>query len=158
MLQLPLLWSVELVIIYFLLAFLKPGWINIPVQLYFILIGMQTLYSYVKAKLSVYATQEISTKYQKVLSGLIVLMTVFFYVLHFIPDVPKNNALYWISGNSIGYTLLIKLISSVQIGKVHFILLLFVIMIAYDCFFVFKTDIMITVASGFENPMKFIVP
>ena len=50
-LQLPLLWSVELVTIYFLLTLLKPGWINFPVQLYFILIGMQTLYSYVKVKL-----------------------------------------------------------------------------------------------------------
>ena len=95
---------------------------------------MQTLYSYVKAKLSVYATQEISQKYQKILSIIIVAMTVFSYLLNFIPGAPKIDALYWISGNSIGYTLLIKLISSVQIGKVHYILLLYVMMVVYDCF------------------------
>ena len=31
-------------------------------------------------------------------------------------------------------------------------------MIVYDCFFVFKTDVMVTVATRIENPMKFIIP
>lgn len=38
------------------------------------------------------------------------------------------------------------------------ILLLYAFMIVYDCFFVFKTDVMVTVATRIENPMKFIVP
>ena len=112
-LQLPLLWSVELVTIYSLLAFLKPSWISVPVQVYFIAIGMQTLYSYVKAKLAVYATQEISLRYQKILAVIIAAMTVLSYALHFVPGAPKLDVLHWISGNSLGYTLLIKLISSV---------------------------------------------
>ena len=31
-------------------------------------------------------------------------------------------------------------------------------MVIYDCFFVFKTDVMVTVATRIDNPMKFIVP
>ena len=31
-------------------------------------------------------------------------------------------------------------------------------MIVYDCIFVFKTDVMVTVATKIENPMKFIIP
>ena len=31
-------------------------------------------------------------------------------------------------------------------------------MILYDCFFVFGSDVMVTVATKIENPMKFIFP
>ena len=31
-------------------------------------------------------------------------------------------------------------------------------MLIYDCFFVFATDVMITVATKVSNPMKFIIP
>ncbi len=54
--------------------------------------------------------------------------------------------------------MLIKLVSSVQIGKVPLVLLLYAAMIAYDCIFVFASDVMVKVASSIENPMKFIFP
>lgn len=60
--------------------------------------------------------------------------------------------------DAIGYTLMIKLVSSVQIGKFPLVALLFAAMILYDCFFVFASDVMVTVATKIENPMKFIFP
>ena len=69
-----------------------------------------------------------------------------------------QEQLYWISNDAIGYTLLIKLVSSVQIGKFHLVMLLYTAMIFYDCFFVFASDIMVTVATQIENPMKFLIP
>lgn len=36
--------------------------------------------------------------------------------------------------------------------------LLYAAMIFYDCFFVFASDIMVTVATKVENPMKFVFP
>ena len=69
-----------------------------------------------------------------------------------------QKQLYWICNDAIGYTLLIKLVSSVQIGKFPLVALLFAAMIFYDCFFVFASDVMVTVATKIENPMKFIFP
>lgn len=69
-----------------------------------------------------------------------------------------QKQLYWVSNDVIGYTLLIKLVSSVQIGRVPLVLLLYAAMIAYDCIFVFASDVMVKVATSIENPMKFIFP
>ena len=45
------MWSVELVVLYALLLLLKPEWVSVPLQIYFVLVGCQTLYTYIKAKL-----------------------------------------------------------------------------------------------------------
>ena len=112
--QLPLLWSVELVLIYVVLMMFNPNWVNIPLHCYFVLMGMQTLYSYINAKLSKYATEEISQRSQSMIAGSIVTLTVLCYLIHFIisSGVIYSN-MYWISNNAIGYTLLIKLISCI---------------------------------------------
>ena len=54
--------------------------------------------------------------------------------------------------------MLIKLISSIQISKFYLIALLYALMLVYDCFFVFGSDVMVTVATTVENPMKFVFP
>lgn len=54
--------------------------------------------------------------------------------------------------------MLIKLVSSVQIGKFHLVVFLYAVMIVYDCVFVFASDVMVTVATKIDNPMKFIFP
>ena len=75
------------------------------------------------------------------------------YVLHLVnADVKASSffwqrQLYWVSNDTIGYTLLIKLVSSVQIGKFSLVVLLYVSMIIYDCVFVFASDVMVTVAT-----------
>ena len=120
---------------------------------------MQTLHSYVNAKLTRYATANVTTTKQNSIAYGIVTITVLCYLIHWSGlSGPIYSNVYWISNNALGYTLLIKLISSVQIGKVHLILLLYTLMIMYDCFFVFKTDVMVAVATRIENPMKFIIP
>ena len=112
-----------------------------------------------KAKLALYATNEISPSAQRVIAGIIVTFTVLSYLMHYMVStgVVQSN-LYWLSNNAIGYTLLIKLISSIQIGKVHLVLLLYAFMVLYDCFFVFGSEVMVTVATRIDNPMKFIIP
>jgi len=59
-LKLPLMWSFELVVLYTLLLLLKPSWVSIPLQIYFIMVGSQTLYSYLKAKLAHYSSRTAS--------------------------------------------------------------------------------------------------
>lgn len=169
-LQLPLMWSMELIILYALLLWLKPSWVEIPLHAYFLLVGCQTLYSYLKAKSSGSnlggGQNQIAVK---VFAGVLTAITALSYVLHLIVDkdgdIAKQMAssfwqkqLYWISNDAIGYTLLIKLVSTVQIGKFHLVLALYALMITYDCIFVLASDVMVTVATKVENPMKFIFP
>lgn len=42
--------------------------------------------------------------------------------------------------------------------KIWQVLIIYIGLMAYDVFFVFRTDIMITVAKSFESPMKLLIP
>ena len=164
------MWSIELLMLYVLLLWLKPSWVEIPLHAYFLLVGCQTLYSYLKAKSGSIGDSQVTVK---VLAGVLTLITALCYILHLLVDSQDSHQgppgtggsssfwqkqLYWISNDAIGYTLLIKLVSSVQIGKLHLVLGLYALMITYDCIFVFASDVMVTVATQVENPMKFIFP
>ena len=98
-LQLPLMWSMELVVLYALLLVLKPEWVSIPLQIYFVLVGCQTLYTYIKAKLgsqykqtrarratSGVASLENSELTVKAFSMLITALVALCYGLHFLSD------------------------------------------------------------------------
>ena len=39
-LQLPLLWSLELVVIYVLVSWFNPNWVSVPLHAYFVIVGM----------------------------------------------------------------------------------------------------------------------
>ena len=149
------MWSIELIVLYVLLLWLKPSWVEVPLHAYFLLVGCQTLYSYLKAKSgSSFDENQVTIK---VFAGVLTLVTALCFVLHFLVDKDVSaqqmtasfwqKQLYWISNDAIGYTLLIKLVSSVQIGKFHLVVGLYALMIIYDCIFVFASDIMITVAT-----------
>lgn len=113
-----------------------------------------------KAKLAHYssrkrvANEENNTELMvKGFAALITAVIALCYVLHLVnADVKASSffwqrQLYWVSNDTIGYTLLIKLVSSVQIGKFSLVVLLYVSMIIYDCVFVFASDVMVTVAT-----------
>ena len=167
-LQLPLIWSIELMIIYVLLLLFNPNWVSIPLHIYFLFVGTQTLYSYLKAKSVIYRNDTGSMVAVKLFASVITAATAICYIIYLVNinvegDRSESSAfwqkqLYWISNDAIGYTLLIKLVSTIQIGKFHLVCILYAAMIIYDCFFVFASDVMITVATRVENPMKFIFP
>ena len=104
----------------------------------------------------------------KLFAGLITAATALCYIIYLVNINVEGESsessgfwqkqLYWISNDAIGYTLLIKLISTIQIGKFHLVCILYATMVIYDCFFVFASDVMVTVATRVDNPMKFIFP
>ena len=119
-LQLPLMWTMELVVIYMLLLLLSPAWVSIPLHAYFLLVGCQTLYSYLKAKSGQRLSSGDSIMTVKVFAGVITAATALCYIVHLVIDEKAMGSLsfwqkqlYWISNDAIGYTLLIKLVSTV---------------------------------------------
>ena len=80
-LQLPLMWSMELIMLYVLLLIVRPSWVEIPLHAYFLLVGCQTLYSYIKAKQS---ASQVTTV--KVFAGVATLITALCYVLHLLVE------------------------------------------------------------------------
>ena len=169
-LQLPIVWSAELILIYALLMVLHPAWVSVPLHIYFLAVGTQTLYSYLKAKSATYRAESNRQVAVRLFSGVVTAATALCYVVYLVNDGKESKSdsnnhlfwwqrhLYWVSNDAIGYTLLIKLVATIQVGKFRLIALLFAAMICYDCFFVFGSDVMVTVATKVENPMKFVFP
>lgn len=153
-------------LIYVLLMLLHPSWVSIPLHLYFLCVGSQTLYNYLKVKSTPYRSDHNSKVAIRLFAGVLTAATALCYIMHLVNDGGEGSVkqsfwqrqLYWVSNDAIGYTLLIKLASTIQVGKFHLVTLLYAVMILYDCFFVFASDIMVTVATKVENPMKFVFP
>ena len=75
------MWSMELMLLYVLLLWLSPSWVSIPLQAYFLLVGCQTLYSYLKAKFGSFGDNQVTVK---VFAGVLTVITALCYVLHFL--------------------------------------------------------------------------
>lgn len=67
----------------------------------------------------------------------------------------SNN---WIIGNIIGASLAITGIRTMRLGSFTVGLIVFIGMFLYDIYFVFGTDVMMTVATKVEAPVKLLVP
>jgi minor histocompatibility antigen H13 len=65
---------------------------------------------------------------------------------------------YWVSNNMIAITLTIHSIEYWLVGNIKYIFLIFAGLIAYDVYFVFASDVMITVAGGLDLPFKILFP
>ena len=75
------MWSMELMLLYVLLLWLSPSWVSIPLHAYFLLVGCQTLYSYLKAKTGSFGDNQVTVK---VFAGVLTVITALCYVLHFL--------------------------------------------------------------------------
>ena len=64
----------------------------------------------------------------------------------------------WIANNVIAISFSIWAIEIWIQTKFWQVLIIFIGLMAYDVFFVFGTDVMITVAKSFQSPMKILIP
>lgn len=65
---------------------------------------------------------------------------------------------YWIANNVIAICFAIYAIESWLVGNIKHIFLIFMGLIAYDVYFVFASDVMMTVAKGIDLPLKILLP
>lgn len=69
-----------------------------------------------------------------------------------------NESQYFIANNIIAFCFTIYAIENWLIGNFRNIFLVFAGLIAYDVYFVFHTDVMMTVAKGLDLPLKILLP
>lgn len=65
---------------------------------------------------------------------------------------------HWLANNAIGFTLAIEAITIVNIGSFSVGLILLCGLFVYDVFWVFGTDVMVSVVKGFNAPIKVAFP
>jgi len=65
---------------------------------------------------------------------------------------------YWVSNNMIAIAFTIHCIENWLVGNIKYIGLIFGGLIAYDVYFVFASDVMMTVAGGVNLPIKLMFP
>jgi minor histocompatibility antigen H13 len=65
---------------------------------------------------------------------------------------------YWVANNVIALAFTIHSIEHWLVGNFRYILLIFFGLIAYDVYFVFASEVMMTVATGIDLPIKLLMP
>jgi minor histocompatibility antigen H13 len=154
--QVPLCSTLALLTIYFSL---KNEWdyVKNVIMGYFLLISVQVLYEHMY-EFCINTFDWISyhdgapllfglTRLKLFIYG-IAIYSVYVYV--------KIN--FWIINNYIALSFCIYSIEKCQQTAFWQVVIIFILLIAYDVTFVFKTDVMMTVAKGFEAPMKILFP
>ena len=80
----------ELIVLYALLCWFNPSWVEIPLHAYFLLVGCQTLYSYLKARLgSSLGGNQMTVK---VFAGVLTVITALSFVLHLIVIIVNRDS------------------------------------------------------------------
>jgi len=65
---------------------------------------------------------------------------------------------YWVSNNMIAIAFTVHCIENWLVGNIKYLSLIFGGLIAYDVYFVFASDVMMTVAGGVNLPIKLMFP
>ena len=65
---------------------------------------------------------------------------------------------FWVANNIIAIAFTIHCIENWLVGNIKFITLIFAGLILYDVYFVFGSDVMMTVAKGVDLPIKLLFP
>jgi len=65
---------------------------------------------------------------------------------------------HWMANNVLGFAFCIQGIALISPGRYHIGCILLGLLLIYDIFWVFGTDVMITVATSFEGPIKLLFP
>ena len=65
---------------------------------------------------------------------------------------------FWVSNNIIAIAFTIHCIENWLVGNIRYVALIFLGLIAYDVYFVYASDVMMTVAGGVNLPIKLMFP
>lgn len=65
---------------------------------------------------------------------------------------------YWVANNMLAISFTIHAIENWLVGNFRYLAVIFAGLIAYDVFFVFSSEVMMTVATGIDLPIKLLFP
>ncbi|KAL0485777.1 Hm13 [Acrasis kona] len=163
----PVMGSIVLFSLYLAFKFLSKEWINFLMSGYFMVLGIGAVsaalepfiskivpykWSQKKTKKEVKFTLpfygEVKLSYVDIIGGFFGLVIGAWYIT------TKN----WVANNIFGECFSLVSISLIQLGNFKVAAILLVGLFFYDIFWVFGTDVMVTVAKSFDAPIKVVYP
>ncbi|ORC90160.1 putative signal peptide peptidase, putative,aspartic peptidase, clan AD, family A22B [Trypanosoma theileri] len=134
---LPLMGSMVLFTLYVILKFIPLEYFNAIISLYLSLVGIFSMGSFIKGFMR-----------PNILTGIACCIVGGYYYW-------TNN---WVANNILAISIGVLSIEMVQIGSFSTSFVMLLGLFFYDIFWVFGSDVMITVASGINGPIKLVFP
>lgn len=165
--QFPFIGSAALGSLYIAFKFFDKDWVNFLLSLYFSLAGTFTLVATtapIVAKLGSDKWQKVKygPKFKLPLLGDIDLEMSVPEMLALIPSVVFSyyyfKTKHFLMNNVLGISFCIQAIEKISLGSYQIGAILLSGLFLYDIFWVFGTDVMVTVAKSFDGPIKLLFP
>ena len=169
----PIFGSCVLFGLYLLFKFLSKEYINYLLTAYFLLFGIGALIMTFSPVIGIFFPKSVNEKKYHVS----------FSFLSFIPYIPKEmleisgtfvdfvaflfslvfcywylQGKHWVANNIFGFAFSLQAISLMNLGSYQVGCILLAGLFIYDIFWVFGTDVMVTVAKSFDAPVKLLFP
>ena len=167
-LRFPLIASAVLLSLYVAIKYISPSLVNLLISLYFLVIGAYCLKHYIYLYLQTYGLAVSSWKISKTVKIPylvpvaeiieVTLQDVVGYLLALPVTLAYLYTRNWVLSNVFGIALSIHALENMPLGSFLIGFGLLLGLMAYDVFFVFGTDVMLTVAKNIDAPIKLLFP
>lgn len=167
-LKFPLVASAVLLSLYVAIKYISPQLVNLLISLYLLLIGVYCVKHYIYLQLKSRKILEHPWKFSKQISIPYIMPTPELLELNiqdlvaFILAAPIGIGYFftknWILCNIMGIALSIHALENMPISSFKIAFGLLAALLVYDVFFVFGTDVMLTVAKNIDGPIKLLFP
>uniref|UniRef100_A0A7S0SXT6 Signal peptide peptidase n=1 Tax=Chromulina nebulosa TaxID=96789 RepID=A0A7S0SXT6_9STRA len=162
----PIVGSLALFSLYIAFKYFNKDIVNLILSLYFSVIGVFTLTGTFAPFLSPYIPHDKTKKYGFKTSvvyfgeidALLTIPEVISFILSIIFAVYYFRTKHYMLNNVLGISFCIQSIERISIGSYKIGAILLVGLFFYDIFWVFGTDVMVTVAKSFDGPIKILFP
>lgn len=159
----PLVGSATLFGLYMVFKYVDKGTINVIVSLYFLLMGVVTFSSFLsKVFPSGKKAARFGFKYKFPMIGeidmLLSLQDIFFIVIGTSLSYGYYMTKHFMLNNLFGIVFCIGAMEKISVGSYKIGAALLIGLFFYDIFWVFGTDVMVTVAKSFDGPIKLLFP
>lgn len=182
----PIFGSAALLSLYLIYKFLPKEWVNLVVRVYFMVIGFvamgatfsqfletflpmrmnnflgSTLFSFKMPSIpfldKLFGTDSDEKEKATSASSNITILDVFSHILTLILTLHYGYTNFWVTSNLIGISFCIQAIGLMNLGSFINGAILLSGLFFYDVFWVFGTDVMVSVAKNFDGPIKLLFP
>lgn len=133
----PISGSVFLFTLYVLLRFIPRSYFNVMISFYLSVMSIFALATFIKPYIK-----------PSILTGLFCITTAGYYFW------TRN----WVANDILAFAMGVVALESVPLGNFQTAFILLIGLFFYDIFWVFGSDVMLTVATGIDGPIKFVFP
>lgn len=169
----PIIGSAVLFSLYLAFKFLSKDWLNFILQIYFAIISVGAVFKTINPFISTIVPYQWTKALQRevtlplstitnylfeVKTVLITFSRIISFIISVIVGASYFFSKHWIINNIIGESFSITSIELIRLGSFANGAILLIALFFYDIFWVFGTDVMVTVAKSFDAPIKVLWP